>query len=88
MPMVAAKLQKDLETAIYNALEKEFKEEGKKNKAAKDAWQRQAVALSSIAEVIVQFLMTDAQVAPGIPVTTAGSPAAQAGATTAPGKLM
>jgi hypothetical protein len=84
MPMVAAKLQSAIETRIYNALSKEFEEEGKKNKEAKKAWKRQAKVISEIALDIVDFLMMDVQVAPGIP--TAGSPAAQA--TTAPGKLM
>lgn len=102
MPMVAAKLKSALETTIYNALEKEFKEEGKKNDKAKEAWKRQAKAISEIATDIVDFLMNDAQVAPGISVvvnpgitTTPAAPGAPcvtvtpgSGQTAAPGKLM
>lgn len=39
------------------------------------------------ADIIDSYIKT-AQVAPGIPVSTAGSPTAQTGATTGPGTLM
>jgi predicted nucleotide-binding protein (sugar kinase/HSP70/actin superfamily) len=102
MPMVAAKLQSALEKTIYNALEKEFSKEGEKNEHAKKAWKRQAKAISEIAKDIVDFLMNDAQVAPGISVVVnpgiTTTPAAMgapsvtvtpgSGQTAAPGKLM
>jgi hypothetical protein len=84
MVMVPEKLKDAIETRIYNALAKEFAEEGKTNKEAKKAWKRQAKVMSEIALDIVDFLMNDVQVAAGIP--TAGSAAAQS--TVAPGKLM
>ena len=102
MPMVAAKLQSALEKTIYNALEKEFSKEGEKNEYAKKAWSRQAKAISEIAKDIVDFLMNDAQVAPGISVVVnpgimttpaaLGAPCSTitpgSGQTAAPGKLM
>ncbi len=102
MVMVPEKLKQALETRIYNALSKEFEEEGKTNEYAQKAWRRQAKALSEIALDIVDFLMNDAQVAPGISVTitpgivttpaAVGIPGATvtpgAGTTVAPGKLM
>ena len=52
------------------------------NASAIDA--AQALAL---AEAIVEHIQAAAQVLPGIPVATAGSPSAQTGATTAPGVI-
>lgn len=42
---------------------------------------------TAIAAAVQQYLLTNVTVIPGIPVATAGGPAAQVGATTAPGKL-
>ena len=52
------------------------------NAAAIDAAQTLALA-----EAIVEHIQTTAQVMPGIPVATTGSPSAQTGATTAPGVI-
>jgi hypothetical protein len=41
----------------------------------------------SIGDVVVDHLIANSQVLPGIPVATAGSPTAQTGATTGPGAL-
>ncbi len=46
-----------------------------------------ATALA-IAEAVVEHIKQAAQVAPGIPVATAGSPSAQTGSTTAPGVIL
>jgi hypothetical protein len=87
--MVAEKLRAAIETRIFNNLKKEFAAEGKGNeKEAEKSWKRQAAALADIALDIVQFLQSDVQVAAGISVTTAGSPSAQSGATSSPGKLV
>ena len=90
MPILAgqAKLKAAIKTRVYNALKKSNSGNAKSNPQADKTWHTQAEAISEIAEDICQFLLTDVQVAPGIPVTTAGSPAAQAGATTSPGKLL
>ncbi len=42
---------------------------------------------TKLATAIVKHITTNAEVPPGITVETKGSPAAQAGATTAPGKV-
>lgn len=52
------------------------------NAAAID--QAQTLAL---AEAIIEHMQSAAQVLPGIPVATAGSPSAQSGATTGPGVI-
>ena len=102
MVMVPEKLKQALETRIYNALAKEFEEEGKTNEYAQKAWKRTSKALSEIALDIVDFLMNDAQVAPGISVVVnpgitttpaaVGAPCVTvtpgSGQTAAPGKLM
>lgn len=49
---------------------------------------KQDAANLALATGIVNFLLASAQVAPGIPVATAGGPTAQTGATTAPGTLI
>ena len=41
-----------------------------------------------IGDAIVNHIISNAEVAAGISVATTGSPAAQTGATTAPGKIM
>jgi hypothetical protein len=51
-------------------------------------WSKMADAISDIAMDIVTELTTKAQVAPGIPVVTNGSPTTQAGATVSPGKII
>lgn len=40
-----------------------------------------------IAEAVIHHIQISAQVLPGIPVATAGSPTAQTGATTGPGQV-
>lgn len=88
MPIVAAKLQKAMELRIYNSLKAAFSADAKDNPAADANWQKQAKAIASIAQDIALMLLTEAQVAPGQAVVTAGSPAAQSGTTTSPGKLL
>ena len=81
MPMVPMKLKKDIEDILVSALGREFSAEAE---ADPDGHKKMAAAISDIAIPIVMMLLSDAQVAPGIP--TAGSPAAQV--TTAPGMLL
>ena len=88
MPIVAPKLQAAMQIRIYNALKKNFAADGATNKEADANWQKQAAAISEIAIDICNMLLTEASVAPGQAVTTAGSPTAQAGSTVSPGKLI
>lgn len=90
MPLVAAKMKKDLETAILAGLMREHKDDIKANPKAADAHKKMAAALSDIANVIVLALLTEAQIAPGIPVVGAGGgvPGPMSGVTTAPGKIL
>jgi hypothetical protein len=88
MPIVAAALKAKMQTRIFNALKEKFKDDIKDNDKGVESLMKQAEAISGIAEDICEMLLTQVQVSPGIPVVTAGSPAAQSGATTAPGKLI
>jgi len=81
MPMVGAALKQQIEQALTSAFEREF---GKDSSADPTAHAKLASAISDIGLILVTYLQTNAQVAPGIP--TAGSPAAQV--TTAPGSLL
>lgn len=81
MPLVAAKIQKDLEAALTAALKTQFSKEGT---ADATSHKKMAAAIAEgVAKVIVDALQKDATVVSGIP--TAGSAAAQA--TTKPGKI-
>ena len=74
MALVPATLEQTLKAALDKAAASE--EEKARADLAKD-----------LATAIDAYIKT-AQVAPGIPVTTAGSAAAQTGATTGPGTLI
>lgn len=88
MAIVAPKLKKDIEAAVLSALMSEFSEELAINDKAMENHQKMAKAISEVGTVIAQMLLTEVQVSAGIPVQTAGSPAAQSGVTVAPGKLI
>lgn len=81
MALVAPKIQKEMEAAIYAALQVNFAKEAA---ADPSSYQKQAAAIAKgVATVLIKALQTEAQVLPGI--ATAGSPVAQV--TTAPGKI-
>jgi len=90
MPIVATALKAKMKTRLVNAFKQAFAEDGATNDQASASWEKQAEAISSIAEDICNLLLTEAQVAPGIAVTGAGGgvPGPMSGATTAPGKLI
>ena len=90
MPIVAPKLQAEMEVRIYNALKKNFSADGATNKEADASWAKQAKAISEIAIDICSMLLIDAQVAPGQAVVGSGGgvPGPMAGSTTTPGKLI
>lgn len=83
MALVGPVLKKKMETALMAAFAREFKEEIAQNKTAAASHKKMAAAISDIALTIVEELLTQAQVAPGIP--TAGSPSSQVSC--GPGKI-
>ena len=84
MPLVGEILKKKMEARLVAALAREMKEEIASNPQAAASHKKLAAAISDIALDIVMEILTNAQVAAGIP--TAGSPSAQV--TTAPGKIL
>lgn len=81
MPLIAAKIKKEMEAAIMSALMSEFAKEGGADPSSHK--KIAAGVAAGVSEVLVKALLTEAQVLPGIP--TAGSPAAQT--SVAPGKI-
>ena len=92
MPMNGYALKTKLKQTIYEGLKAEFSESASKGDnylaEADKQWQKMAEALSGIAVDIISEIQTNASVLPGIPVATAGSPAAQTGVTTSPGSIL
>ena len=76
-------IKKKAEEALISALAKEMKDEIKVNPQAAASHKRLAAAISEIAKVIIEEILTNGQVAPGI--ITAGSPTTQT--STSVGKL-
>lgn len=71
---------------IFDSMKREFADKYAPPDV-EDSWKKLADALSDIAIDLVQEITTKAQVLPGIPVATAGSPAAQSGSTVGPGQI-
>ena len=88
MPIVEAKIASAMEAAIMSELSSAFAGPDAPPDGADSNKKLAAAVAKGVAKILAQTLLADAQVSPGIPVATAGSPAAQTGATTAPGKLM
>ena len=84
MALVVPVVKKTVEAKVLAAFQKEFGSLQGENPAAMESWQKQAKIAGEIAGAIVEVLMTQAEVAPGIPVATPTGP----GATTAPGKIL
>lgn len=73
MPLVAAIIQKEMESSIMSALSAEFA-----NEASADVSSHKRIASAvakGVTTTLIKALQTQAQVLPGIP--TAGSPASQ-----------
>jgi hypothetical protein len=87
MPIIAPKLKKAIEDACFSSLESSFKDNIKDIKGGEKYLKKLAKAMSECAGPICDMLSSEVLVAPGSPVVTAGSPAAQTGTITAPGKL-
>jgi hypothetical protein len=81
-------MKKKMEAALIAAFSREFKDEIAQSPTAAASHRKLAAAISDIAMTIVEELLTSAEIAPGIPVATAGSPAAQSGSTVGPGKIV
>lgn len=86
--LIGSKLKKTMEARLIAALTREMESELSANPAAAASHRKLAAAISDIALDIIDCLLSDAQIAPGIPVATVGGPTAQSGTTTAPGKLV
>jgi len=87
MPLIPAAIKAKAEKAVYNKLCSEFSEEIAQNDKAKAKHASFAKAVAEAAQVIIEAILSDAQVAPNIPVSVTGSPAAQTGMSTGPGKI-
>ncbi len=84
MPLVPDVIAMKVESQVKSMLQKQFKGADKDNPDAEKSWDKLAKIAAETAKIIIESILTDAQVAPGIP--TAGSPTAQV--TTGPGKII
>jgi hypothetical protein len=92
MPLIGPAIKSKFKDTIYSGLKREFSAAAGKGDqysgVADEFWLKLASAISDIAMDLVDEMHQNAMVSPGIPVATAGSPVAQTGATTAPGKIL
>jgi hypothetical protein len=84
MALIKPTVRKMVEAKIVAAYQREFGELQGSNPDAPASWQKQAKIAADIAEAIIDVLLSQAEIAPGIPVNTSGGP----GATSGPGKIM
>lgn len=84
MALVPAKIKKAVEAKIIGSFQREFGSLQGDNAQAMESWEKQARVAGDIAEAIVEAILKEAEVAPGIPVTTSGGP----GSTSSPGKII
>lgn len=84
MALVKPTVKKMIEAKIFAAYQREFGDLQASNPDAAASWQKQAKIAADIADAIIDVLLSQAEIAPGIPVSTAGGP----GATSGPGKIM
>ncbi len=90
MPLVAPAMKAKFKKSIEAGLAKNFPEvagTAEYGGVSKEMWTKIADAISDIAMDIVEEITTNAEVVAGIAVATTGGPAAQTGATIAPGKI-
>lgn len=85
-------LEKTMTAAIFAGLQAEFASDvapsGSFAATLSQQHMKMAKAIAKAATPIVLHIVANAQVAPGIPVATAGGPAAQTGASVGPGVLL
>lgn len=92
MPLVGSALRAKFKDTIFSGLKRELHPvlgQGENYVPEADKFlEKIANAIADIAVDLVDEIHNNAQVAPGIQVTTAGSPNAHSGATVAPGKIL
>jgi hypothetical protein len=84
MALVIPTVKELVKAKVLAAYQREFGSLQGDNPDAAASWQKQANIAADIAEAIVSVILTQATVAPGIPVSTPNGP----GATSAPGKIV
>lgn len=84
MALVIPTIKQMVETKALAAYQREFGDLQANNPDAVESWKKQAKIAGDIAQAIIEAIMTQGEVAPGIPVTTSGGP----GSTVAPGKIV
>ncbi len=84
MALVIPLIKKTVEAKALAAFQAEFGSLQGDNPAAMENWQKQAKIAGEIAGAIVELIIAQGEVAPGIPVTTSTGP----GATVGPGKIL
>jgi len=90
MPLIANAMKAKFKKSIEDGLARNFQQVSSTAEyggVSKEMWSKIADAISDIALDIVEEITTNAQVVPGIAVATTGGPAAQTGATIAPGSI-
>lgn len=88
MALSASGLKSVLQPLILSKLQEKFPEAAQFSEQASQQQKLSQALAEGIAEALVPYLLSNAQVAPGIAVATAGGPTAQVGATTSPGMLI
>lgn len=88
MAMKPNDLKEKFKQTIINGLKAQFGGSIPQGGDAQENWAKMAEAISGIAADIVAEITSNAEVVPGVTVSTVGSPMAQTGPTTAPGKIM
>lgn len=84
MALVPAAIKQIVVAKALAAYQREFGALQKDNPQAAENWQKQANIAGDIAEAIVEAILLQGTVAPGIPVATPTGP----GSTIAPGKIV
>ena len=87
MALDATVLQKKIEAALIAGFAREFKEEEAKSPVAIASHKKQAAAISDIAKVIVETLISSVQVMPGIAIVGTSPVGPVTGQTSSPGKI-
>ena len=84
MALVPSAIKQIVKAKVLAAYQREFGSLQGNNPDAVASWQKQANIAADAAEAIINAILSQATVAPGIPVTTSTGP----GATTGPGKIL
>ena len=84
MALVPSSVKEIVKATVLASYQREFGSLQGDNPQAAASWQKQANIAADAAEAIINAILLQATVAPGIPVTTATGP----GATAGPGKIV